>query len=159
MSNKQAVVMTILVIAVIELSGYIIYDKVINKPKEQKETEYEETITKKEEKKEEKTKEEDLNTITYTTLNTEGEKSILELNDDGTFSFKVNLCEGIGNIKGNYKEENNTITLTDLTKDFAGSFVGTELRQIVLNRENEIKLVIKNQIGCISENDSLELIK
>ena len=157
MSNKSAVVMTILVIAVMELSGYIIYDKVINKSKGKNENQIEETKTIKEEKQEEPQKE--ITTMTYITLNTEGEKSVLELNSDGTFNFKVNLCESVGSIQGSYKEENNIINLTDLKKNFAGSFVGADLEQIVLNRESETKLIIKNQIGCILENDSLELIK
>lgn len=154
MSNGVAVMMTILVIAVLELSGYIIYDKIYLKQKnqtenkEKKDVENQEIITT------------DKYMVIYSNeTNEKDENSYLELKSDKTFYFSINLCEGIGNIQGKYNEKNGIITLSNLEKDFDNSFEGASVEKIKLKRENKENLVIEDQIACIAQNSKLQLIK
>lgn len=78
------------------------------------------------------------------------EFTTLTLNSDNTFKMKVNLCEGIGEIKGTYVKDNQAITLNIKDKDFFG-FVGDDITTMNLNIRSDGNLKINDQIGCMFE--------
>ena len=66
---------------------------------------------------------------------------------NGTFTFRVNLYEGMGTIKGTYKRSGSSITCRVKSRDFNG-FTGDKVKSFKLTLKNEKTITYKgSRIG------------
>ena len=80
---------------------------------------------------------------------TQGYKPNLTLHKNKTFVFKVNLCQGIGTIKGNYTKKGKKLILHVKERDFSG-FSGDKIQNFILYivDNKKLKFMDNADVGC-----------
>lgn len=145
MKKKILIVMTIVLTIVL---GYILYDyvKIKIEPRKDNESSLKENISSKSDVIS-SSKEENIYAGTYKQKTSDGSyPSTLILNSDYTFSFEVNLCEGMFPIKGTYKVSGNAINLHFDAQQFTG-FDGENDTDYSFIIKNNNRLVFNSTVG------------
>ncbi len=76
----------------------------------------------------------------------------LTLREDNTFTFRVNLLEGFGNIDGTYEVKDSRIYCEVEKRDFGG-FVGDDIDEFVFLIENGELIYESSYIGMTNNGD------
>ena len=96
----------------------------------------------------------------YVAEKTEGYKPNLLLNKDNSFIFKVNLCQGIGTIKGNFTKSGDKVVLNVKERDFEG-FSGDSEKVFTLTvvSRNELRFTSDVNVACGPKKGEIFTVK
>lgn len=82
--------------------------------------------------------------------------TILEINDNGTYKLKLNLCEGVYEYQGNYKIKDDVLVLNNINNTCSG-FTNCEKKEFTLYIMNSKILNFNEEVACLGKNSKFVL--
>lgn len=136
-NNKIMALIVVLVVLVVGLSGYIVYDKMLKDKSEKFPLNYE---------------------IQNYGVQKDDAPSTITLNKDKTYNFKLNACEGVLTLNGTYTLVDDAIYKTyilNIDQTAIGGFVIPET--ITLVKINSDTVLMVDQAGCVNAGTTFKL--